>query len=77
MLETPSIRWYSSMLTWTVTIHPVRTISRKDSSRLGDFGGFSNPPRAAKRDNFAGFVEVISELLRILRGHTPTLFTVS
>ena len=42
---------------------------------MGDFGGFSNPPRTGKRDNFARFVEVIPELLRILRDHTPTLFS--
>ena len=62
MLETPSIRWYSSINVspafrvkrWAVKIHPVRTISRKDRVLC-----------------------IPCMTPGILRDHTPTLFPVS
>jgi hypothetical protein len=60
---------------WAVKIHPVRTISRKDSS-LADGWSARAGRELANRENFAKFVKA-SEVLRILRDHTPTLFPVS
>ena len=59
-----------------VKIRPVRTISRKDSSQKGDSVGLRTHSELRSETTSPARLDHL-EVLRILRGHTPTLFPVS